>query len=104
ENDMESVEIPFSFFFSFALKYHANIPSYILPTVDDDKDSWGDINSIQQAKCENLKLNFDDNISWNNYIERGYPLVFKEKLLMNSQLNKILFVIDDYYQEKMFRP
>ncbi|CAJ0841022.1 8032_t:CDS:2 [Entrophospora sp. SA101] len=104
ENNMESVKIPFGFFFSFSLKYHANIPSYILPTNHDDEDSWGDRNLIQQKKCKDLKSNFDTDESWNYYIERGYPLVFKEKLLMNSQLNKILFVVDSYDQGKTFRP
>nr|CAG8622142.1 12623_t:CDS:2 [Entrophospora candida] len=104
ENNMESVKIPFGFFFSFSLKYHANIPSYILPTNHHDEDSWGDRNLIQQKKCKDLKSNFDTDESWNYYIERGYPLVFKEKLLINSQLNKILFVVDSYDQGKTFRP
>ncbi|CAJ0829881.1 2924_t:CDS:2 [Entrophospora sp. SA101] len=102
ENVLDDAGVPFGFYFTYVLKYHANIPSYILPT--HDEESWGDRNSIQQSTCEDLQSKLDNNAIWNNQIEHGYPLVFKESLLKNTELNRILFVIDGYYQEKMFRP
>nr|CAG8437816.1 8489_t:CDS:2 [Entrophospora candida] len=102
--DVMSNGLPFGFYFTYALKYHANIPSYILPTYENDKETWGDKNSIQQNTCENLQSTLKTNVPWNDLIEHGYPVVFKESLKKNMELNRMLFVIDGEHQEKMFRP
>ncbi|CAJ0644581.1 7725_t:CDS:2 [Entrophospora sp. SA101] len=97
--------LPFGFYFTYALKYHENVPSYILPIHNSDKKTWGDSNLIQLDTCKNLQSALKNNVPWNNLVDHGYPLVLKESLVKkNIGLNRLLFVIDGEYQEKMFRP
>ncbi|RIA88647.1 hypothetical protein C1645_233443 [Glomus cerebriforme] len=97
--ERDAIDLPLEFLISITLQYHSNIPSIILPTLN--QESWGDVRStsIQPVICNNLRRKFSSNTTWKHYIERGYPLIIKE----TSNQNKIMIILDGIYQEKYFR-
>jgi len=92
------IDLPLEFLISFSLLYHVNIPSILIPTLD--QQSWGDTRS-KSIHCKKLRRKFINDDAWLRYIERGYPLITKEPSLRKE--NSILFLIDGSNQERYFR-
>ncbi|CAG8529354.1 7785_t:CDS:2 [Paraglomus occultum] len=106
ENRPDAYKLPLSFFISFALKYQANIPSFVIPTALTDANSWGDVRHgpIQGATCGILKRELATNVVWKKYLDRGYPLVTQQKIWNQVTTRVATFAIDGIRQARALVP
>src|SRR6185312_1483243 len=106
ESRPENHKLPLSFLISFALKYHANIPSFVMPTALTDAESWGDIRNgpIQGAKSSIIKREFENNVVRKKYLQQGYPLVAQQKAWNQITSRVATFAVDGIRQAKALVP